>query len=71
MTDLEKFMIALSIELKTDSSYYESWKSNIAMAYIDSEHNYKKKSKKKYLNSKDKHLIANEAANNFLKMLIK
>ena len=71
MTDLIKNMIALNIELKTDSSYYESWKSNIAMSYIDAENSYRKKTNKKFLNNNDKHIIANNAADNFLKLLIK
>lgn len=59
----------LTYELKTDKEYYEGWKANIAMAYIDSEHWYKQKTGKKHLNRKDKHIIANNAAEYFLRLL--
>ena len=53
-----------------DDEYYESWKANIAMAYRDAEDNYKIKYNKEYLNKEDKHYIANQAADNFLKLLM-
>ena len=56
-------------ELLNDNSYRETWKSSIAMAYVDSVRWYKNKHNKKYLNSDDKHTIANEAAEHFLKLL--
>ena len=55
--------------LKTDESYRISWVVNIAMAYIDCERWYKERTGKKYLNRQDKHIIANEAAEYFLKLL--
>lgn len=63
--------LKITNELKNNKGYYESWKSNIAMAYIDSERWYKEKHKKKTLNAPDKHIIANEAAEYFLKLLCK
>lgn len=41
------------------------------MAYIDNEHWYKQKTGKKHLNRKDKHIIANNAAEYFLKQIFK
>lgn len=56
-------------KLKTDKDYRMSWSANIAMAYIDNEHWYKRKTDKKFLNQKDKRIIANNAAEYFLKLL--
>lgn len=58
-------------ELETDKDYYYMWQANIAMAYIDNEAWYKQKTKKKFLNHEDKHVIANNAAKYFLDILIK
>lgn len=55
--------------LNKDEGYYEGWKANIAMSFYDSYNNAMKG--KKYLNKKDIHKIANEAADNFLKLLCK
>ena len=57
--------------LKEDKGYYMSWQANIAMAYKDNEYWYRQKTGKKYLNNKDKHIIANNAAKCFLQLLIK
>jgi hypothetical protein len=62
---------SLSFILENDEDYKRAWIANIAMSYIDSEHWYKKRKKKKYLNKIDKHTIANEAAENFLNILMK
>ena len=56
-------------ELNNNSSYREAWKANIAMAYKDHEKQYKMKTGKKYLNRKDVHIIANNAAEYFLTIL--
>lgn len=45
--------------------------ANIAMPFLDSEYNYRKKHKKKYLNREDKHTIANEAAEWFMNIWLK
>ena len=55
--------------LKKDKDYRRSWSANIAMAYIDNEHWYKRKTGKKTLNRKDKHIIANNASEYFLQLL--
>jgi hypothetical protein len=56
--------------LKKDDGYYQSWQSNIAMAYMDAEAWHRARTKKKYLNHQDKHSIANEAADYFLANLM-
>jgi len=57
--------------LEFDNNYKQSWIANIAMSYIDCELQYKKRTGKKYLNKNDKHSITNEAAENFLNLLMK
>ena len=55
--------------LNNDSDYRIGWVANIAMAYKDCERWYKEKHDKKRLTSKDRHLIANESAEYFIKNL--
>lgn len=69
MITLKEAISKITSELKTDKEYRRSWSANIAMAYIDNEHWYKQKTKKKTLNQKDKHTIANNAVEHFLKLL--
>ncbi|RLD64462.1 MAG: hypothetical protein DRJ01_00550 [Bacteroidetes bacterium] len=57
--------------LKEDPELRYGWKSNIAMAFYDEYLNYKKYMDKKYINKRDLHLIANDAADNFINLLIK
>jgi len=52
---------------KSVGSYYHSWQCNIAMAFKD-EYD---RNEKKYKNGHDIHTIANQAAKNFLDLLIK
>lgn len=64
----EKFSIKNLIEkLKNEPDYYYGWQSNIAMAFKDEF----SRNKKKYKNSQDVHEIANQAAINFLNLLMK
>lgn len=56
--------------LKSNKDYYDGWVANIAMSYKDCEFWYIKETGKKYLNKKDKHIIANNAAEYFLQLLI-
>ena len=56
-------------QFEDNEDYRYSWQANIAMAMIDNWRWYEKKSGKKYMNYKDKHTIANNAANYFLKQL--
>jgi len=53
----------LRTELSKDDSYYYSWQSNIAMAFLD-------ELVKWGYRLPDQHEIANQAAKNFLDMLI-
>ncbi len=55
--------------LRKDKDYRRAWISSMAMSYIDNERWYKEKTGKKNLNQKDKHAIANEAAEHFIKLL--
>jgi hypothetical protein len=67
-TELEKAISIIKNEFKNDIGYRESWKANIAMAYKDCEHWYKKETGKKQLNKEDKHFVANMAAEHFLNL---
>lgn len=69
MTTLKEAISKLTKELKKNEDYRRSWSANIAMAYIDNEHWYKQKTGKKTLNRKDRHTIANNSAEHFLKLL--
>ena len=69
--ELQNALEVLRNALIKDEGYRMSWQANIAMAYKDNENWYQQKNNKKYLNSKDKHLIANQAANYFLEQLCK
>ena len=66
--ELKEAISIITTELKNDTGYRQSWKANIAMAYKDCEYWYQQKTGKKYLNKKDRHVIANDAAEHFLKM---
>ena len=67
---MEKNLITDLVKaLKKDKGYRESWKANIAMAYSDTLDAYKRKNNKKHLNANDMHIIANKAAEYFLKQL--
>ena len=57
--------------LKEDEGYYEAWKANIAMAYIDNWEWHKRKTGKKVMSFTDRHIIANNAADYFLKLLMR
>lgn len=52
-----------------DPEYRRGWIANISMSYKDCEYWYIERTGKRYLNQEDKHIIANEAAENFLKLL--
>lgn len=68
---IKKAIATLTDELKKDEGYRQSWQSNLAVSYLDNEYWYKQKTGKKYLNRDDKHIIANNAADHFLKLLCK
>ena len=70
MSWLLRFAIRiLKKALSKDPDYYYSWQSNIAMPFYDKY--FEKRKKKRYLNNEDIHMVANEAARNFLNLLIK
>ena len=52
-----------------DPDYRRGWAANIAMAYIETEEQYRSQTGKKYLSRADRHIIANKAADNFLNLL--
>lgn len=56
--------------LKNDPDVRLAWESNIAMAFYDEYLSYKKYMDKRYINHKDLHIIANDAASNFIDLLI-
>lgn len=58
-------------QFKDDPSYRISWVSNIAVSFCDQTYRYKKRTGKKYLTAVDVHIIANDAANDFLNQLSK
>lgn len=58
-------------KLREDPELYRAYQANIAMAFKDEYYNYKKTSRAKYLNRRDMHAVANNAAINFLNLLIK
>jgi len=58
-------------ELKKDKDYYIAWESNIAMAFYDNYLWYARKWKKRVMNKKDIHCIANNSAICFLDLLMK
>jgi hypothetical protein len=60
----------LKTALRSDNDYRSVWISNIAMSYLDIEKSYKDKTHKKYLNKQDRHIIANDAAKNFIQILL-
>ncbi len=71
ITIMEKELKIVTETINSDRELFYSYQSNIAMAFVDSCANLKKKSNKKYLNSQDIHKAANEAAINFLNLWIK
>lgn len=62
-----------SFQDKSPGSYYYSWQSNIAMAFKDRFHQYVKEeaTNEVIVMDYDLHKIANDAAKNFLDLLIK
>lgn len=63
---LKKAIKKLQQELENDEEYRNSWKANIAVAFIDE---YSAPGKGKGLTYKELHAIANEAADRFLNNL--
>ena len=66
-TKLEQAIHVLQAELLNDEDYRRSWTANIAMAFKDNYH----RNKLKYKNRGDIHIIANNAAEEFITQLCK
>lgn len=65
--EISEAVKVLTQALKDDVEFRESYKANIAMAFKDEY--FRKKLEKNYLNKNDLHLVANQAADNFLNLL--
>lgn len=65
--DVSEAVKVLTQALKDDVEFREAYKANIAMSFKDEY--FRKKLDKKYLNKNDLHLVANQAADNFLNLL--
>jgi len=61
----------LKKQLKINTELYYGYQANIAMSFVDACDNFKRKNNKKTLSNQDIHYVANEAAKNFLNLLIK
>jgi hypothetical protein len=61
----------LTTEFLTDPGFRERWLCHIAMQFKDRAYQYKKQTGKNYLTQTDIHIIATEAANNFINTLTK
>ena len=57
--------------LRKDAGYFLGWQANIAMAFFDEYQRAMTKNKKRYINRDELHKISNNAAKNFLNLLIK
>lgn len=68
-TKINHAVMAVSNVLLSDPEYWHSWKANIAMCYIDADKKYREGRDIKYLTSEMKTIIANDAAELFLKLL--
>ncbi len=66
---LQNAVARLIKKMNSDKDYRRGWKDNIAMAYKDRYHQYKKEKKKKVLSRGDIHIVANQAAEHFLWLL--
>ena len=66
---IKKAMGIISLELKNDPDYYIAWQANIAMAFKDEVNRLKPITNR--WDRQDVHEIANQAAKNFLNLLIK
>lgn len=66
---MANYIKELTDNLKKDKEMREAWKANIAMAYKDNWAQYAKRKGKTTMNSEDRHIIANNAAEYFLDLL--
>lgn len=66
---MKNYMNDLVKNLKKDKQLRETWQANIAMAYMDNWSWHAKKTGKTVMNREDRHIISNNAADYFLKLL--
>lgn len=66
---MPNYIKELTDNLKKDKEMREAWKANISMAYKDNWAQYAKRKGKIRMNSSDRHIIANNAAEYFLALL--
>lgn len=74
MTDFEpvkKAVETLTVALSADPDYWISWQANIAMAFVDEVARHRSVTGKRCINRREIHAIANTAADNFLKLLVR
>ena len=70
-TPLQESIKELVRHLNDDEDYFYAWQSNIAMAFKDKYYFTRLGKNKRTMSNEDIHEIANQAAINFLKLLMK
>lgn len=69
-TEYQKALEVVIEELRKDKGLWEAFQANIAMSFVDSARWYREaNNNKRALSRGDIHVIANEAATNFLYLL--
>lgn len=66
---IQEAIKVLTEHLESDEGYRLGWQANIAMSFVDAWDAYKRRTGKKNITQIDRHAIANEAADTFLKRL--
>ncbi len=67
--NLQEAMQVVTDNLKNNKELRQVWVSNIAMAYKDTYGQYQKTKDKLVLNKEDRHIVSNDAAEYFVKLL--
>lgn len=58
----------LTDAIKQDAALYIAYQANIAMAFVDAVARFRSQTNKRFLNRRELHQVANEAADNFLQL---
>lgn len=66
---MSKYMLELKKELKTDKAFYDAWKANIKMCFVDEITAHYNKTKREKLTRGDVQKISDAAAERFLNIL--
>jgi hypothetical protein len=66
---ISKAVKVLKKSFRKDEDYRNAWVANIAMSFVDAYNCRLQKTKKKTLSVEERHTVANEAADNFIKYL--